>query len=100
MSSICPLLTIAILTYNRARMLGDSLVPLGEIETFADRLITLCRSRELREKMGATGRSNVELFSMDKVILGYSRLIQELLAKQGNTLSDSSAIFLHLHTRL
>ena len=55
------------------------LVEAGDIQTFAERLITLCRSRELRETMGKAGHENVEKFSMDKVMLQYSELIQGLI---------------------
>lgn len=55
------------------------LVEAGDIKTFAERLITLCRSRELRESMGKAGRKNVEKFSMENVMLKYSQLIQELI---------------------
>ena len=57
------------------------LVPAGDIQFFADRLIALCRSRELREKMGEAGRKNVEKFSMEKVMLQYSEVIEELIGK-------------------
>jgi len=55
------------------------LVDAGDTGTFSERLITLCRSKELREKMGAAGRKNVERFSMDKVMVRYSGIIQEIL---------------------
>ena len=57
------------------------LVPAGDIQFFADRLIALCRSRELREKMGEAGRKNVEKFSMEKVMLQYSEVIEGLIGK-------------------
>lgn len=55
------------------------LVEAGDIKTFADRLITLCRSQELRERMGKSGHENVEKFSMENVMLEYSKLIQSLI---------------------
>jgi len=62
---------------------GDDgfLVEAADTKTFSERIITLCRSKELREKMGAVGRRNVERFSMEKVMLGYSKLIQQAIEK-------------------
>ena len=57
------------------------LVPLGDIETFAERLITLCRSKELREKMGEAGQQSVQRFSLSNVMKGYSTLIEDLIRK-------------------
>jgi hypothetical protein len=62
-------------------MLGDSLVPLGEIETFAERLIPLCLDRKPREKMGAAGRTIDQRFSLSNVMKGYSTLIEDLIGK-------------------
>jgi len=53
------------------------LVPAGDIKKFAERIVTLCRTKELREAMGKSGRKHVEKFSMDKIMLEYSKLIQE-----------------------
>jgi len=55
------------------------LVPAGDIQFFAERLITLCRSRELMEKMGKAGRKNVEKFSLKNVMGKYSLLIETLI---------------------
>jgi len=55
------------------------LVQAADIETFAERLIALCRSPELRENMGRVGRKNVERFSMDKVMLKYTDLIRSII---------------------
>ena len=57
------------------------LVPLGDIETFAERLIILCRSKELREKMGEAGRQSVQRFSLSNVMQSYSTLIEDLVGK-------------------
>jgi len=55
------------------------LVQAADIETFAERLIALCRSPELRENMERVGRKNVERFSMDKVMLKYTDLIRSII---------------------
>ena len=55
------------------------LVPAGDTLAFAERLITLCRNKGLREQMGKAGRQHVELFSMDRVMEKYTQLIQELI---------------------
>ena len=55
------------------------LVQAADTATFAERLITLCRSRELRESMGQAGYVNVEKFSMENVMIQYSQLIQKFL---------------------
>ena len=59
----------------------DSLVPLGEIQTFSEILITLCRDRELCEKMGAAGKKSVRRFSLSNVMQGYSILLEDLVGK-------------------
>jgi len=55
------------------------LVPAGDIKKFAERIVTLCRTKELRETMGESGRKHVQKFSMDKIMVKYSKLIQEVI---------------------
>jgi glycosyltransferase involved in cell wall biosynthesis len=53
------------------------LVSAGDIKTFANRIVKLCHSKDLRERMGMEGRENVTRFSMGKVMLEYSALINQ-----------------------
>lgn len=55
------------------------LVPPGDIKIFAERIIDLCRLKELRESMGKKGNESVKKFSMDKIMIKYSNLISQLI---------------------
>jgi len=58
------------------------LVPLGDVTTFSDRLVQLCRSKELREKMGYEGKLSVKKFDYDQVMSGYSDVISGLIVER------------------
>ena len=55
------------------------LVPAADIDGFSEKLIRLCRSQELREEFGRAGLKNLKRFSLDKVMVKYSNLIQEFM---------------------
>jgi len=56
------------------------LVPAGEIEVFADRILRLIADAELRASMGARGRERVAQFSAARGHDEYRALIHEVLA--------------------
>ncbi|MCE9588236.1 MAG: glycosyltransferase [Verrucomicrobia bacterium] len=57
------------------------LVPAGDVHGFADKLILLCRSKELRNRLGEEGLKNLQQFSFDKVMAKYSAVIATIIEK-------------------
>jgi glycosyltransferase involved in cell wall biosynthesis len=55
------------------------LVPAGDIRDFAEKLILLCRSRELRENIGQAGFKNLKKFPVEGVMNDYKTLIRQLI---------------------
>lgn len=55
------------------------LVQVGDVVAFADRIVQLCQSRELRERMGDEGRKSVQKYEMDQVMPKYSAVISSLI---------------------
>ncbi len=62
---------------------GDLVAP-GNPSLLAERIVTLLRSRELRERYGREGRARArEKFPLDRMVRGWCRLYRELLAASG-----------------
>ena len=57
------------------------LVQLGDVVTFSDRLVQLCQSKELRERMGELGRKSAQRFELAQVMPQYTTIIKELIAE-------------------
>jgi glycosyltransferase involved in cell wall biosynthesis len=57
------------------------LVPPGDIEGFADRLLTLIRDPALRDAMGRKGRVAARRYAAEAVMPQYERLLLELTAE-------------------
>jgi glycosyltransferase involved in cell wall biosynthesis len=58
-------------------------VPVGDVEVFADRLRTLARDPVLRSRLGRSGRARVEAeFPIEATARGYQGLLTELLARR------------------
>lgn len=55
------------------------LVPAGDVQEFAKKLIILCRSEELRNQFGEAGVQNLKQFSFEKVMAKYSAMIATLI---------------------
>lgn len=55
------------------------LVPAGDIRDFAEKLILLCRSRELRENIGQAGFKNLKKFPVEGVMNDYKTVIRQLI---------------------
>jgi len=55
------------------------LVPAGDIRGFAEKLILLCRSQELRKSFGEAGIKNLEKFPVAGVMNDYKTVIRELI---------------------
>jgi len=58
------------------------LVSLGDDVTFSDRLVQLCLSQELREKMGREGKTSVQRFNLHQVMPKYAELIGAMINSQ------------------
>jgi glycosyltransferase involved in cell wall biosynthesis len=60
------------------------LVDPGDVEALAERLATLARDAELRERMGAAGRENVlPRYAVDRLVDDVDRLYRSLLEARG-----------------
>ena len=55
------------------------LVPTGDIKIFSARLVTLCSSPSMREKMGNEGKIKINQFVADDVLNQYSNLINQYI---------------------
>ena len=54
------------------------LVTAGDVQGFAEKLIILCRSEEIRNRLGQAGLKNLQQFSLEKVMTKYSDVIATL----------------------
>jgi glycosyltransferase involved in cell wall biosynthesis len=60
------------------------LVEPGDVDALADRLVTLARDPELRERLGAAGRERVlPRYAVDRLVDDMDRLYRSLLAAEG-----------------
>lgn len=58
-------------------------VPVGDVDAFADRLATLAHSESLRRQLGKNGRARVEReMRIDITARGYEHLLEELVARK------------------
>ena len=58
-------------------------VPVGDVENFADRLQRLARQESLRTQLGKSGRARVEReFQIQHTARGYEELLTDLLARK------------------
>ena len=55
------------------------LVIAGDVQGFAEKLILLCRSEELRNRLGEAGLKNLQQFAIEKVMAKYSTVIKALI---------------------
>lgn len=55
------------------------LVPAGDVQGFANKLILLCRSEELRNQLGEAGLKNLQQFSLENVMVKHKSMIERLL---------------------
>lgn len=55
------------------------LVPAGDVQGFAEKIILLCRSEELRNRLGEMGLKNLQQFAFEKVMVKYSAVIEGLI---------------------
>ena len=59
-------------------------VPVGDVDAFADRLQRLARDESLRTRLGKSGRARVEdEFQIQNTARGYEELLTDLLARKG-----------------
>lgn len=58
------------------------LVPLGDEDTFVDRVCMLIEDERLRKDMGQAAQRGVEQYRIEKIIQRWMALFQELLAKE------------------
>jgi glycosyltransferase involved in cell wall biosynthesis len=58
-------------------------VPVGDVENFADRLQTLAHQESLRTRLGKSGRARVEReFQIQNTARGYEELLTDMLARK------------------
>ena len=55
------------------------LVIAGDVQGFAEKLVRLCRSEELRNRLGEAGLKNLQQFAIEKVMAKYSTVIKALI---------------------
>lgn len=60
------------------------LVPPGDVELFAKRLLKLIEDESLRKQMGESGKLRSEEFLLSKIVAQYCALIDEVLAEKVN----------------
>jgi len=60
------------------------LVTAGDVQGFADKLIILCRSEEIRNRLGEEGLRSLQQFSLDKVMTKYTTVITTLIDRNPN----------------
>ena len=62
--------------------MGGFLCPLGDVDTFAEKINLLAESPQLRREMGEYNRARVEkMFTLDKMVHQYKELFEEILAE-------------------
>jgi len=62
---------------------GGFLCPLGDVGAFAEKINFLAENPELRREMGDYNRAKVEkMFTMDRMVMQYRELFEEVVAKQ------------------